>query len=216
MDSSSTLLWNIYQKMHNAFGPQHWWPGETPFEIIIGAILTQNTNWQNVEKAIDNLKRNKRLTPLGLKKIPTRNLARLIRSSGYYNIKAKRLKEFINFMFDKYSGNLKLMFRKKLPQLRQELLNIKGIGPETADSILLYAAGKPVFVVDTYTKRILHRHNILNHNSSYSEIQQLFMKNLPHRTKLFNEYHALLVKLGKEYCKKTPKCSECPLFKVAP
>lgn len=216
MKSSSTLLWNIYQRLYHTFGPQHWWPGETPFEIIVGAILTQNTNWQNVEKAIDNLKRNKSLTPSGLKKIPTRKLAQLIRPAGYYNIKAKRLKEFIKFLFEKYHGNLNSMFRRDLTQLQEELLNIKGIGPETADSILLYAVGKPIFVVDAYTRRILSRHNILDHNASYIQVQQLLMKSLPHRTKLFNEYHALLVRLGKEYCKRVPKCKECPLFNIAP
>lgn len=214
MKSHSILLQDIYKKLYGTFGPQHWWPGVTQFEIIIGAILTQNTNWQNVEKAIINLKQHRNLTPSGLKKIHINKLAKLIRPAGYYNLKAKRLKEFSNFLFNEYKGNLKRMFQTKYPLLRRKLLNVKGIGPETADSILLYAGFKPIFVVDAYTKRVLSRHNILNHNADYNEIQQFFMQNLPNRTKLFNEYHALLVRVGKHYCRKVPKCNECPLKSI--
>lgn len=205
-----SLLNDIYKKLYKRFGPQHWWPGETPSEIIVGAILTQNTNWQNVEKAINNLKKHNLLTLSGLKKISLKKLSVIIKPCGYYNIKAQRLKNFIDYLFNKYNGKLNLMSRRNLDELRQELLDIKGVGPETADSILLYAFNKPVFVIDAYTKRILLRHNILNHKAKYDEIQQLFMDNLPHRTKIFNEYHALLVRLGKDYCKKTPICNECP------
>lgn len=213
MPANRKTLLKIYHKLYNAFGPQHWWPGDTPFEIIVGAILTQNTNWQNVEKAINNLKKNKCLNPFNLKKISTKKLAQLIRPSGYYNIKAHRLKEFIIFLHSEYNGKLASMAKEKLGVLRKKLLNIKGIGPETADSILLYAFNKPIFVVDAYTKRVLARHNIYNHNPTYYEIQESFMKNLPRRTKLFNEYHALFVRLGKEYCKKTARCAGCPLEK---
>lgn len=209
-----SALLDIYRKLYKSFGPQHWWPGDTPFEIIIGAILTQNTNWQNVEKAINNLKKNKSLNPKKLKKIPIKNLARIIRPSGYYNIKARRLKEFINFLQDEYNFKLSSMAKEKTKILRKKLLEVKGIGPETADSILLYALNKPIFVVDAYTKRILTRHNILNHNPAYHETQKYFMDNLPRNTKLFNEYHALLVRLGKEYCRKTPRCGECPLKNI--
>lgn len=207
-------LLNIYHKLYKAFGPQHWWPGETPFEVIVGAILTQNTNWQNVEKAIDNLKKEKYLSPSGLKRISTKKLAQLIRPSGYYNIKAYRLKEFIKFLFSEYAGGLGRMAKDNLSSLRKKLLTVKGIGPETCDSILLYALNKPVFVIDAYTKRILERHNILDNHATYHEIQELFMKNLTRNTRLFNEYHALFVRVGKEYCKKVPSCETCPLKEV--
>lgn len=214
MQNRRNALLDIYNKLYNKLGPQHWWPGETQFEIIIGAILTQNTNWQNVEKAINNLKKHRFLNPSGLKKIPIKRLAQLIRPAGYFNIKAHRLKEFIKFLYNEYNGNLSIMSGERLGVLRKKLLEINGIGPETADSILLYALNKPVFVVDAYTKRVLTRHNILNHNSTYHQIQELFMGNLPRKPRLFNEYHALLVRLGKEYCRKTPDCNGCPLWEV--
>ena len=205
-------LIRIYKKLYKYFGPQNWWPAENSFEVIIGAILTQNTKWANVEKAIANLKKEKYLIPQKLYNIKKSTLARLIRPSGYYNIKAKRLKSFIDFLFENYSGDIKKMFKKPVGQLRQELLEIKGIGPETADSILLYAGDKPVFVVDAYTKRIFSRHGIIGEDSGYQKIQDLFMAGLPKDTKLFNEYHALIVKLGKDFCLKTaPRCSDCPV-----
>lgn len=214
MQAKSTLL-NIYHKLYNAFGPQHWWPAKTPFEVIVGAILTQNTNWQNVEKAIANLKKEKCLSPSGFKKIPLKKLARLIRPSGYFNIKAQRLKEFIKFLYSEYNGSLADMTKENLSRLRKKLLEVKGIGPETCDSILLYALNKPIFVVDAYTKRVITRHNILNNHSTYHQIQDLFINTLPRNTRLFNEYHALFVKIGKRYCKKTPDCSGCPLEEAA-
>lgn len=204
-------LLNIYQILYKSFGPQHWWPGETPFEIIIGAILTQNTNWQNVEKAIDNLKQHNHLTPPAIKKIYINKLAQHIRSSGYFNIKARRLKEFIKFLYNNYNGNLTAMGKSNLALLREQLLEVKGIGPETADSILLYALNKPVFVIDAYTKRIFSRHKFFHEKSAYHEIQDFFMKNLPNKIQLFNEYHALIVRLGKEYCKTKPLCGNCPI-----
>lgn len=207
-------LLNIYHKLYKVFGPQHWWPGETAFEVIVGAILTQNTNWQNVKKAIANLKREKCLNPSGLKRISTKKLAQLIRPSGYYNIKAQRLKKFIKFLYNEYCCSLARMAKDNLSSLRKNLLTVKGIGPETCDSILLYALNKPVFVVDAYTKRILERHNILDNHATYHQIQELFMKNLPRKTRLFNEYHALIVKVGKEFCKKIPECEACPLKEV--
>lgn len=205
------LLKEIYNRLFAYFGPQHWWPGETPFEVIIGAILTQNTSWNNVERAIANLKKHKLLNPSALKKVNSRKLARLIRSSGYYNQKTKKLKNFISFLFSRYKGSLTKMFKQKLPKLRKELLEINGIGPETADSIILYAANKPVFVVDAYTKRIFSRHHLIKQDFNYHEIQDIFMKNLKPQAKLFNEYHALIVKLGKDICKTMPNCSCCPL-----
>lgn len=202
----------IYTKLFTCFGVQRWWPGESPFEVIIGAILTQNTNWKNVEKAINNLKRKSLLNPKRLYRISLKRLASSIKPAGYFNIKAERLKYFLNVLFNTYNGSLKNMFSFKTPRLRQILLDIKGIGEETADSILLYAAKRPVFVVDAYTKRIFLRHGLIKQRDSYRQIQDLFMKNLNKDTKLFNEYHALLVKLGKDICiKRNPKCNLCPL-----
>ena len=204
-------LKKIYSTLYEAFGPQHWWPGDTPFEIMVGAILTQNTNWSNVEKAINNLKQARCLTPLSLKTISQKRLAQLIKPSGYYNIKAKRLKSFINFLYQEFSGRLNKMKKVPLAELREKFLSVNGIGPETADSILLYALGKPIFVVDAYTKRILFRHGFVEQGDDYHHVQQLFMKNWPADMKVFNEFHALLVNLGKHYCKPTPHCEQCPL-----
>jgi len=202
----------IYKKLYTYFGPQHWWPGGTPFEVIVGAILTQNTNWQNVQKAINNLKEHNLLLPGKLYRLSQAKLASLIRPAGYYNIKARRLKAFLSFFFKVYQGNLKKIISIATPILRQQLLSVNGIGPETADSILLYALNKPIFVIDAYTKRILSRHGISKEGASYDEAQNLFMQNLKKEVKLFNEYHALLVRLGKEFClKHKTKCDICPL-----
>jgi endonuclease-3 related protein len=205
----------IYQKLYSLFGSQHWWPADTHFEVMVGAILTQNTNWLNVEKAISNLKKHKLLQPHKLYKLSHRRLASLIRPAGYYNIKAKRLKNFLKFFIEYYNGNVKKILRQATPSLRQQLLSVNGIGPETADSILLYALKRPIFVVDAYTKRILLRHHFVGEDAGYDKIQNLFMKNLKSGVKLFNEYHALLVKLGKEFClKNKPKCDICPLKEI--
>lgn len=205
----------IYHKLYSFFGSQHWWPADTPFEVMIGAILTQNTNWLNVEKAISNLKKHKLLQPHTLYKLSHKRLTELIRPAGYYNIKAKRLKSFLKFFIGHYDGNVKKMSRIPISSLRQQLLFVNGIGPETADSILLYALNRPIFVVDAYTKRILLRHHFTGEDASYDKTQDLFMKNLKSGVKLFNEYHALLVKLGKEFClKNKPRCKICPLKKV--
>jgi endonuclease-3 related protein len=214
MSLERKILEEIYQRLYAVFGPQHWWPAQTPFEVIIGAILTQNTTWVNVEKAIRNLKQRKFLTPKALKKVPQNQLARLIRSTGYYNQKAKKTKSFIKFLFDNYGGSLKRMFQEDFLILRAKLLDVNGIGLETADSILLYAGDKPMFVVDAYTRRILSRHNLIKPDASYCEIQNYFMDNLENKVKLFNEYHALLVRLGKEICKKRPDCGICPLREI--
>ncbi|HBU08700.1 MAG TPA: endonuclease [Candidatus Omnitrophica bacterium] len=202
----------IYDKLYRHFGPQSWWPGETPFEVIVGAILTQNTNWQNVAKAINNLKQAKVLSPKKLYSLPRPRLAQLIRPSGYFNIKAKRLKEFLDFLFKNYNGSLKKMFSRPVEDLRKEILSVKGIGPETADSILLYAGGFPVFVVDAYTKRIFSRQKLLSEDAEYHQVQELFTRSLKKDVQLYNEYHALIVRLGKDFCKKTkPKCEICPI-----
>lgn len=210
--NSNKKLLSIYKKLYKHFGPQHWWPADSAFEVMVGAILTQNTNWQNVEKAIINLKRNRLLDFSKACGVPFPKLALLIRPAGYYNIKAKRLKSFLEFLRKSYRGNLKKMSSKDTRKLRAELLGVHGVGPETADSILLYALNKPVFVVDAYTKRIFSRHALIGQDAKYEEVQNLFMQNLKNDVKLFNEYHALLVKLGKEFClKRRPKCEICPL-----
>ena len=204
-------LIKIYQKLYSSIGPRHWWPGDSPFEVIIGAILTQNTSWKNVEIAIRALKEKNLLDPLKLYRVGNRLLANTIKSSGFFNIKAKRIKTFMSFLFEDYQGSLEKMFSESLTPLREKLLKINGIGPETADSILLYAGGKPIFVVDAYTKRILARHNLISKNASYNEIQELFMENLKKDAEMFNEYHALLVYTGKYFCKKTANCENCPM-----
>lgn len=229
--STAPPLKEIYKRLYAQFGPQHWWPA-TPlrrggearplsrtsrgrpasrFEVMVGAILTQNTNWGNVEKAIRSLRKAKLLSPQSLKKIPTARLAPLIKSSGYFNIKAQRLKSFVDFLFAEYNGDLKRMSEQPADVLRKQLLQVNGIGPETADSILLYALDKPVFVVDAYTKRFLSRHHWINPQASYDEVQKVFSEQLPAKRALFNEYHALIVRLGKKLCKTHPCCEDCPL-----
>jgi len=212
---SKKILYSIYQKLYRAFGPQHWWPGDTPFEIAIGAILTQNTNWTNVEKAIQNLKRNKALSARALHNIPLRELAELIRPTGYFNIKAKRLKAFIEFLMNHYHGSMKNMKHEDIVSLREELLSIHGVGRETADSMILYALDKPIFVIDAYTKRVLSRHSIMDYKDSYDTFQALFHASLKKDVRLFNEYHALFVMVGKTFCKRqNPLCEKCPLNKM--
>jgi endonuclease-3 related protein len=201
----------IYHKLYHAFGPQHWWPGDSPFEIAVGAILTQNTNWANVEKAIASLKIKRALSAKGIHEMKAEKLALFIRPAGYFNVKARRLKAFIHFLINDYHGSMGRMKNEKLDTLRTKLLNVHGIGPETADSILLYALDKPVFVIDAYTKRVLSRHSVINHDESYERIQDLFHEILKRDTELFNEYHALFVRLGKTYCRKKPLCDRCPL-----
>jgi len=193
------------------FGPQHWWPGETPLEVMVGAILTQNTNWNNVEKAIQNLKRKGLLSVHGLHSVTVQQLAEEIRPAGYFNIKSKRLKNLIHFLVECYEGKMTLFLEDRTETLRNGLLSVKGIGPETADSILLYAVKRPLFVVDNYTYRILNRHGLVDDPVSYDDLQDLFMSNLPHDPQLFNEFHALIVCTGKNYCRKKPLCHPCPL-----
>ncbi|MBP7217014.1 MAG: endonuclease III domain-containing protein [Candidatus Omnitrophica bacterium] len=205
-------LYGIFCKLLADVGPQHWWPADSGFEVMVGAILTQNTNWGNVEKAISNLKRHRLLSPKKLSRLPLRKLAALIKPSGYYRVKSQRLKNLVDFLFSQYQGDLALLNAQDTSVLRQQLLSVKGVGPETADSILLYACAKPVFVVDAYTKRILSRHSLIKPQASYEQIQQLCMRALPRRVRIFNEFHALLVAVGKRYCRpKDPLCQECPL-----
>lgn len=208
-------LIEIYERLFRHFGPQDWWPGETPFEVCVGAVLTQNTSWQNVKKAIDNLKTANALNAQAMFAMGESELAKLIRPAGYYNVKAKRLKAFINFLIQEFHGDLDAMFQTALEELRERLLSIKGIGPETADSILLYGGRLPTFVVDAYTMRALLRHGLIFEDAAYEDVRSMFMANLPLEVQLYNEFHALWVALGKHYCKKTqPLCSACPLFDV--
>lgn len=202
---------HIYRQLLTRYGPQHWWPADSPFEVIVGAILTQSTSWQNVERAIANLKKRKALTPQRIYKLSEEKLAELIRPAGYFRQKAKKLKAFIKHLYAQYDGDPHTMLAQPTKKLRVELLSIWGIGPETADSILLYAAQKPVFVVDAYTKRILSRLGLVKPTISYKELQQFFMRRLPKSVKLFNEYHALIVRHGKEVCRPKPHCSQCVL-----
>jgi endonuclease-3 related protein len=211
---SCEQLSEIYRLLYDKFGPQHWWPGETGFEIIVGAILTQNTNWANVEKAIANLKSAECLTPEKLHHLDVARLAALIRPAGYFNIKAKRLKSFLSWLFEKYDGRLTALENLDTDRLRAELLAIKGIGRETADSILLYAFDRPVFVIDAYTARVVFRHGLIAPDAGYEQLREFFESSLPADTQLFNEYHALLVRLGKEFCRPKAGCPGCPLEKL--
>lgn len=209
--SSNTIFLKIYRALLKTFGPQHWWPGETPFEIMVGAILTQNTNWQNVSTAIERIRAANLLNP---RKLLTnyRRLPQLIKTSGFYRMKSKYLRAFLHYYTTKYRGSADEMSQKRTHVLRAELLAIPGIGPETADSILLYALNKRIFVVDNYTRRIFSRHNLIDYNSPYDSVQKTIEQNLPASTNLYNEYHALLVRIGKKYCRKNePLCSTCPL-----
>lgn len=202
----------MYDAMLESLGPSHWWPGDSPFEIAVGAILTQNTNWKNVEKAIDNLKTNNVLDAQSMYALPPRELAELIRPAGYYNIKTKRLRNFLAFLRDEADWDILTLKEWELYDLRLKILGVNGIGPETADCILLYALEYPTFVVDAYTARMMHRHGQIDEVSDYHELQSLFMDALPEDVALYNEYHALIVRMGKDWCKKKQGlCDACPL-----
>ncbi len=211
MSSGRDLLPDVYDRLYAAYGPQGWWPGETPFEVIAGAILTQSAAWTNVERAIANLKAAGALSPEGLAAISEAGLAALIRPSGYFNAKARKLKAFMRLLDESFGGDLPKLLAVPAAELRQLLLATHGIGPETADSIVLYAAGRPSFVADAYTRRIFSRLGIAPEADGYDGWRELFMRALPAETALFNEYHALIVRLGKEVCRRTPRCAVCPL-----
>ena len=204
-------LMDIYRTLLDHYGPRGWWPAESPLEVIVGAILTQNTAWQNVEKAITNLKRLAPLTPEALLRLPEATLSDAIRPCGYYRQKGKRLRNFLGMLSDRFACRLDALLDLPTEALREELLSLSGIGPETADSILLYAAGRPVFVIDTYSIRIFSRHGLLPEESSYAEAQQWITDHLPEDVQFFNEFHALLVNVGKDFCRPRPKCAGCPL-----
>jgi len=211
MTTTPEQLLTIYRRLLEAFGPQHWWPGQTVFEIILGAILTQNTNWTNVEKTITNVRAAGRLDPNALHELDAETLETLIRPAGYFRVKAKRLRNFLQWLLDEYGGDVTALEGVETSRLREELLGVSGIGPETADSILLYALNRPVFVVDTYTARVMVRHGLVEPEIDYQQLQDLFESHLEPDVALFNEYHALLVRVGKEFCKPKPKCPACPL-----
>lgn len=211
-DVDSDLVMEIFDRLFALYGPQHWWPGDTPLEIAVGAILTQNTSWTNVEKAIGNIKAGKLMDEQRLFQLPDGEMAALIRPSGYFNVKTRRLKNFLRVLVERYDGGIENFLNSRSSSaIREELLEINGIGPETADSILLYAGNFPVFVVDKYTQRIFSRHGLIPPDCTYDEMQSFFIESLKEDCGLFNEYHALIVRLGKERCVKKPKCGGCPL-----
>lgn len=202
-----------YRLLYDHFGPQDWWPGDTPFEIMVGAILTQNTNWSNVQKAINNLKSENLLNYQSLSQLSSDEIAQWIRPAGYYNLKARRLRNFLDMVANIYQGDLDLFIEDDLSRARDNLLAVNGIGPETADSILLYACGHPIFVIDLYTHRVFSRHNLVMEETDYATMQNIFMDHLLPDLQLYNEFHALIVRVAKTYCKKTkPLCEKCPLY----
>ena len=209
-------LLEIYHRLFARYGPAGWWPGRTPFEVCLGAILTQNTAWTNVEKALSVLRRVGRLSYRGLRGVPARRIAPLIRSSGTYNVKAERVAAFVSFLGAEYGGRVRAMSREEPGELRRKLIAVPGIGPETADSIVLYAAGLPVFVVDAYTRRVFARMGYLKGRDSYDDVQAWFMSRLPADAGLYNDYHAQIVRLAKEACRVRPRCRECPLEDACP
>ena len=218
MAGLSETLMAMYEAMRERFGPRGWWPvspdlpaGERKLEICVGAILTQNTNWRNVEKALANLAAAGCMSVAALAGLDRERLAELIRPAGYYNVKARRVGNFIDHVTGKFGGRLEAMLDRPVAALREELLSINGIGPETADSILLYAAGKCTFVVDAYTRRVLLRHGLIDEGCGYEAIKSLFESHVPARTDLYNDYHAQWVAIGKTYCRPIPRCEGCPL-----
>jgi endonuclease-3 related protein len=216
-DSPIPSLNSYYAALLAAHGPQHWWPGRTRFEVIVGAILTQNTSWSNVKHAIDNLRREHLLTVSSIESIPSARLERIIRPSGYFRQKTRTLKAFVRFLRTEYAGLLTQMFRTPTLTLRRQLLAVRGIGPETADCILLYAGKQPIFVVDAYARRILERHGHTKPNAAYEELRAIFERNIPADAAIYNEFHALIVQTGKQFCHAgVPHCNECPLQPFLP
>jgi endonuclease-3 related protein len=210
-EAAGARLAQFFSALYRAWGPQHWWPADTPFEVMVGAILTQNTNWTNVEKAIARLKDAKLLSPDALYYAPTSRVAELIRPAGYYNVKARRLHSFLSFLYRQAGGSEKRLRALPTGELRARLLQVNGLGPETADSILLYALGRPVFVVDAYTRRILRRHLLIRGDEPYQAVRSLFERHLPRNRTQYGEYHALLVRAGKQHCRVQARCEGCPL-----
>ncbi|MFC1988709.1 endonuclease III domain-containing protein [Chloroflexota bacterium] len=207
----SEQLQDIYEKLLENYGPQHWWPAEEPFEVMVGAILTQSAAWLNTEKAIANLKKAGALSPAELRRLSQSEIAALIYPSGYYNVKAAKLKTLAEWLGEYAQDNPEKLRLIGTDELRRQLLAVWGIGEETADSIILYAVNKPIFVIDAYTRRIIDRIGLAPEGNTYAAYQSMFMGNLPVDVKLFNEYHALLVCLGKNVCRRRPLCWQCCL-----
>ena len=209
-------LQEVYERLYAALGPQHWWPGDSPFEVMVGAVLVQNTAWKNVERAIANLREEGLMEPVALYQLPVDELQELIRPAGYFRLKADRLRNLLRLVVEQYNGSIDAMLATDLETLRADLLTVKGIGPETADSILLYAAEMPTFVVDTYTHRVLARHGWIGYDADYYQIKEYFESSLPSDVDQYNEFHALLVRIGNQFCRKRPKCEDCPLADMLP
>ena len=210
-----TLL-AYYRALRQRFGPRRWWPADTPFEMMVGAILTQNTAWTNVEKAIENLKSRSLLNPRALHRVARARLAQVLRPAGYFRVKADRLKSFVDWFLKNHGGSARNMKRVPRRRLREQLLTVRGIGPETADSILLYALGKKSFVVDTYTHRVLTRHALIAEDAGYDDMKKLFEDHLPRSLPLYNDFHAQIVEVGKEHCGPRARCDSCPLRRFLP
>jgi endonuclease-3 related protein len=209
-------LARVYRRLRARFGPAGWWPGESPFEVCVGAILVQNTAWANAERALEALRRRRLLSFEALSRVPASRLAPLLRSSGTFRVKARRLRSFLDFLGAEYGGRVEGMAEESPAVLRRKLLAVPGIGPETADSIALYAASHPVFVVDAYTRRVFSRLGLLRGHEAYGDVQRLFEDRLPRDAGLFNDYHAQLVRLGKDHCRPRPRCDGCPLEDICP
>jgi endonuclease-3 related protein len=214
LSSDKEAVIKIYGRLLFQYGNRNWWPGETPFEVMIGAILTQSVSWKNVKTAIDNLKREGILDPDRLYKTEMAKLTPLIKSTRFYNQKAKKIQQFLKFYSIEYDFDLHSMSIEETSLLRTKLLSINGLGEETVDSILLYACNKPIFVVDAYTKRIFSRYGLINEDMSYGSIQEFFMRNVPEDIQIYNDYHAQIVLLGQSVCKRDPKCESCPIRNI--
>ena len=211
-----TTTYQIYQQLLDKLGPQHWWPGDSPWEVMIGAVLVQNTSWKNVVRAITNLREADLIDPIRMLAVPSDELAELIRPAGYYRLKTKRLRSLLQFVVAEYEGSLDALRSVDAHLLREELLGVHGVGPETADSILLYALEQPVLVVDTYTHRVFARHGWIHFDADYHQLQEHLASELPVDVALYNELHALLVNVGHHFCRRRPKCDECPLVELLP
>lgn len=211
---SNTL--QVYHKLLDALGPQHWWPGNSPWEVMIGAVLVQNTAWKNVERAIANLREAELVEPRRLLAVPVEELAELVRPAGYFRLKTKRLRSLMEFVVQRYDGSLDALRTADWRQLRGELLDVHGIGPETADSILLYALEHPALVVDTYTHRVFARHGWIGYDADYHQLQDQLASDLPVDPAIYSELHALLVNVGHHFCRRQPKCEACPLCEMLP
>jgi len=214
--ANRAVLDRVYGRLRAAFGHAGWWPGDSPFEVCVGAILVQNTAWANVERTLDGLKQRRLLSFRALDRLTELRLAPLLRSSGTFRVKARRLRAFLDFLSSEYRGRVEAMRSEDPSELRRKLLAVPGVGPETADSIVLYAAGHPSFVIDAYTRRVFTRLGLLRGDESYLQVQQLFEAHLPREAALYNDYHAQLVRLGKDFCRATPRCPECPLADMCP